>query len=291
MRFSKPPKTYKEQIAILRTRGLIIEDEDFAVEILKTINYYRFSAYYLPFQKEQDVFNPETKFTDILKLYKFDKNLRILFLDAIENAEITIRTKIAYHLAHKYGAFGYIKPENFSKSFKHYEWLRKFKEDSVKRTHEKFIKSYFQKYTHEKNLPIWMVTEITSFGQISIFYSYLKKEDRQSIANKNYRIDEQVLTSWLHTLVYIRNICAHHSRLWNRILSIEPKIPKKLTAWESVSNKKLFCVFLILKRLLLMPAKWNRWIENYKELTTAYPDTDTNYMGFPDNWEDILKNE
>ena len=175
MKYDKPPLTFDQQIDRLIERGLQIPNRSLAVKTLQAISYYRFSAYFLPFQKEQNKFNDGTKFEDILQLYEFDRKLRLIFLDAIEWVEVGFRTHLTYYLAHQkfFGPLGYISAANFEKHFKHQEWLSKVKDD-IGISKEVFVRHFFDKYSEPKDLPIWMMTEVISLNRLSIFFRFLK---------------------------------------------------------------------------------------------------------------------
>jgi abortive infection bacteriophage resistance protein len=260
MKYHKPPLTFKEQCKILQSRGLIISDESVAIEALKNINYYRLSAYFAPFQTQKDVFKKSTTLNDILSLYEFDRRLCLLLTEPLAEIEISIRTQVAYYLSHKYGPFGYTNHRNFYMRFNHPDWLRKV-EDNIEKSHEVFIKHFRTKYKSEEYLPIWMVCEIISFGQISQLFRGLMKHDRQAIARGHFGIDQMVMVSWLHTLVYVRNLCAHHCRIWNRTLSIRPKILHRSSQWQNIQNEKIYCIILVLKHLMRMQQKWDEWVK------------------------------
>jgi len=100
--------------------------------------------------------------------------------------------------------------------------------------------------------PLRLLTMRTLAG---FFFGGLKRTDRNNISKDCFRIDGKILSSWIHTLVYIRNLCAHHSRIWNRILAIKPRVPNKLAGWKGISNSKIFCLFLIFKRLIILPGE------------------------------------
>jgi abortive infection bacteriophage resistance protein len=287
MKYTKPATTYKEQINILKTRGLIVDNEARALDVLQNISYYRLSAYYLPFQLGRDAFKKGTHFDDIVALYEFDRHLRDMLWDAIESIEISVRTQITYHLAHTYGVFGYVNAQNFHKKFKHAEWMGKLAEN-INRSHEVFIKHYHEKYTEETNLPIWMVTEVAPFGQLSQLFHGLQKKDKQAIAHMKYALDQLLLTSWLHTLSYIRNLCAHHARVWNRTVSIKPMIPRNEQAWQKINNQKIFFVLLIIKKLMSMTEEWQEWQAGFIKLIDSNPAINLNAMGFPDDWKKQL---
>lgn len=287
MKYHKPPLTFKEQCKILQSRGLIISDESVAIEALKNINYYRLSAYFSPFQTQKDVFKKSTTLNDILSLYEFDRRLCLLLTEPLAEIEISIRTQVAYYLSHKYGPFGYTNHRNFYMRFNHPDWLRKV-EDNIEKSHEVFIKHFRTKYKSEEYLPIWMVCEIISFGQISQLFRGLMKHDRQAIARGHFGIDQMVMVSWLHTLVYVRNLCAHHCRIWNRTLSIRPKILHRSSQWQNIQNEKIYCIILVLKHLMRVQQKWDEWVKKLLILLNEFPHINIKRMGFPNNWNDII---
>ena len=174
MKFAKPPTTFQEQVNLLKSRGLIINDSEKALQNISRINYYRLSSYYVPFQISRNLFKPETSIEKIFKLYGFDKKIRVLIFGALEIIEVTLRTKIAYYLSHQYGPFAYSDPQCFSKDFKHFEWYTKL-EESIQKSHEDFTKEFFKEYNEENILPIWIAIEIMSFGQLSFLFRGLER--------------------------------------------------------------------------------------------------------------------
>jgi len=233
MKFAKPPTTFQEQVDLLKSRGLIINDSEKALQNISRINYYRLSSYYVPFQINRNLFKPETSIEKIFELYKFDKKIRSLIFGALEIIEVTLRTKIAYYFSHKYGPFAYSDPQYFSKDFKHFAWYNKY-EKRRKLSREDFVKEFFKEYDEENILPLWIAIEIMSFGQLSFLFRGLKRTDRNKISKDCFEIDEKILSSWIHTLVYIRNLCAHHSRIWNRTLAIKSKVPKNILCFFNI---------------------------------------------------------
>lgn len=258
-----------------------------AIEALKNINYYRLSAYFSPFQTQKDVFKKSTTLNDILSLYEFDRRLCLLLTEPLAEVEISIRTQVAYYLSHQYGPFGYTNHRNFYMRFNHPDWFRRV-EDNIKQSHELFIKHFRAKYKSEKHLPVWMVCEVISFGQISKLFRGLKKHDRQAIARGHFGIDQMVIVSWLHALVYVRNLCAHHCRIWNRTLSIRPKILHRSSQWQNIQNDKIYCIILVLKHLMRMQQKWDEWVKKLLMLLKEFPHINIKKMGFPNNWNDVV---
>ena len=292
MKYIKPPLPFQLQAELLIKRGLNITDIKHAVHVLEHINYYRLSAYFLPFQSETDVFNKGTSLDDILYLYEFDSKLRNLLIEGLARIEVSAKTQIAHHLALTYGPFGYTQGTslNFQKPFvhmTHVQWLEKVCL-SIKRSHEAFKKHFYQKYDEESYLPIWMAVELMSFGQISQLYKGMKKHDKQDIARGYFKVDQRLMGSWLHTIVYIRNLCAHNSRLWNRNLAIAPLPNKKDPEWKDIDNKKIFAVFLLIKKMMHFRDKWDQWSGKLLTLLGNYSEIDVTEMGFPEDWRELI---
>jgi abortive infection bacteriophage resistance protein len=264
MQFEKPPLSYPQQIALLESRGLSVPNHGEAEQYLKHISYYRLSAYALPYQSTKDVFNAGTSFSDLLNLYVFDRELRIIAFDAIERIEIAIRAQIIYQLAHKYGSHWQDDPTIFVPAFVNRAGVtvdifadtqKVIQEHCATKRPEVFIKHYSTKYTHPPTPPSWMCIELLTIGQLSRMYSALKNNsDRNDIA-QYFGLHYTLLESWFHALTYVRNICAHHSRLWNREFAIQPNMPKNNLAlpWltiKKISNSRSFYFLCILKYLL-----------------------------------------
>ena len=226
MTFPKQAKTYVEQLQILKDRGLDILDEEFALHCLAHFNYYRLSAYRFPLtvKGDPDHFLPGAKFSDLWNLYLFDRALRRLVMDACKIVEISVRSRWAYVLGHKYGSQAYEDPSIFVDPNKFNDNLRKLDEE-LERSKEDFVKHFREKY-RMPHPPIWAVCEVLSFGQVSRFCKSLNDPgDRQEIAN-TYGLDEKILTSFLHHLTLVRNLAAHHGRLWNRKMVVKFRIPQ-----------------------------------------------------------------
>lgn len=282
MKYQKPPLIFEEQLKLLESRGLIINDKELALAYLNNVSYYRLSAYFLPF-KNNDLFIADTNFNQIIELYKFDRKLRILVLEAIEIIEISLRTQLIYHLSHAYGAFGYLEPGNFSPRFKHADWLQRTNEAASAST-ETFINHFKNKYTASKHLPLWMVLEVISFGSLSTLYKGLKGTDQQAISKK-FGVPDVVLSSWLHSLVYARNLCAHHARLWNRILTFKPKIPNNIYLLSNANNNTVYGLLCIIQYNLSKIDPRLDWKHQLITLLKAHPSVSVKAMGFPLNWE------
>ncbi len=170
--------------------------------------------------------------------------LRSLIFNVLENIENALRTKFAYYFSHRYGPSTYIDPQNISCNFEHREWNDKLME-SIKRGHEEFIKNFYSVYKEEDYLTLWIAIEIIYFGQLSILFKGLMRRDRKKFLEDCFGIDEKRFILWVYILVYIRNLCAHHCRIWDRTFFIRPKIPRELNEQIGFSNSKTFCVFMM----------------------------------------------
>lgn len=264
MKFTKPPLSYQQQIALLETRGLSVPDHAHAEHYLKHISYYRLSAYALPYQQVKDVFNEGTAFDDLLNLYVFDRELRLLVFDAIERIEIAFRTQMIYQLSHKYGSHWQEDQNIFAPRYVNKAGItvdifadtkKVIQEHCNVNRPEVFIAHYLRKYTQPAIPPSWMSIELLTIGQLSRLYSALKNNaDKNDIATY-FRLHHTLMQSWLHAITYVRNICAHHSRLWNREFAIQPDIPKKTLplpwlTFKTTNNRRCFYFLSILKYLL-----------------------------------------
>lgn len=288
--FNKPALTYSQQIQLLKDRGLFIEDDSRAAHILEVISYYRLSGYWYPLLKDKSrhIFKEDASFNQAFTIYCFDRELRKLIHGEIEKVEIAVRAKMIYVLSLKYGPFWY-KDRSLFKSKLIFDRSSKNLSSEYKRSDEEFIKAFNKNYSDEMP-PSWMSVEITSFGTLSMLYSNLKPaKERREIAN-HFGVSDGVFESWLHSLVYLRNICAHHSRLWNRSLSIAPQVPRKiLENWidlTAVQNNKLFFVISIVYFLLKKVNPNTKFKGKLNSLFDTYTTIDLSAMNFPKNWED-----
>ncbi len=300
MKYKKLPLSFQQQVNLLKNRGLSIPDEPRAIQYLSNISYYRLSAYALPFQCTKDVFNKGTSFDDILNLYLFDRELRLLFFNAIERIEVGLRAQIIYQLAHKYGShwqddsnvfcapYSVLnKPSGQYFTVNYYQELQ----DTIKKTTrdkypETFIKHYIDNYTSPDNPPSWMCMEVLTLGQLSKLFKALRdNKDRQNIADY-YGLHHRVLQSWLHTLTYVRNICGHHGRLWNREVAIEPlwlkkaKLPWLSNHYQYATNR-IFYVMCMIKYLLQTINPSHHLLRHFVDLINKHPNVPIAYMGIP----------
>lgn len=286
--FRKPPTTYEQQVEQLRSRGMVITDPDRAGFYLQHLNYYRLAAYWLPFEADHasHQFCPGTRFEDVLNLYIFDRELRLLTLDAIERCEVSMRSQWAYQMAHCHGPHAHL---DSALARSRERWLRNYAQlkEEVVRSDETFIRHLRSSYAEELP-PVWAVCEVISLGLLSRRYSNLNPmATRRSIA-RVYRADESVLQSWLHHLAQVRNVCAHHARPWNREFTVTPQLPLRkppgLLAQFNPGSRKLYNTLVILLHCMDVVAPHHRWRWKFEELRSRHA-VSVGAMGFPEGWE------
>lgn len=285
MHYTKPALTFEQQLDLLRHRGMAVPDVDRAARWLEKVSYYRLSAYFLPF-KDGENFRAGTDFNDVAGLYIFDRKLRLLVLDAIERIEVAIRTAMTYEIGHAYGAFGHTDPDNFAPGFEHGRFMEELNAEEA-RAKETFAGHFRKKYTSEPHLPVWMATELLSFGTVSKLYGALAPTLKQRIAAE-YGVDEQFLRSWLHSLSYVRNVCAHHKRLWNRKLAICPRFPSRSMAWPHavLDNGRFYAVIVVLRHMLSVTSPGCHWRDRLFSLMNEHRTVSIDAMRIPTDWRE-----
>lgn len=286
--FSKPATTYAQQVALLQQRGMVIQDTAEAVFYLQHLNYYRLGAYWLPFEADHAThrFRAGTRFDEVLNLYVFDRELRLLVLDAIERVEVSVRSQWAYQLAHQHGPHAHL---DVDLAFKPHLWqgnLSKLSEE-VSRSDEAFIKHLQSTYA-ETLPPVWAVCEVMSLGLLSRWYNNLKPMPTRRAIAAAYGVDEKVLESWLRHLSLVRNTCAHHSRLWNREFTITPLLPRSKPTGLAIqfqsNSRKLYNSLIILLHCMDVIAPRHHWRTRLKTLITSH-DIPVAAMDFPTHWQ------
>ena len=306
--YNKPPLTYEDQVALLKSRGLLITDEDRTIRHLSNISYYRLSAYMLPFKVIDngvytDTFKTNVSWDDVYNLYIFDRKLRLLIFDIIERLEISIRTQIIYQLSHKYGSHWQDNPNIFKPIVNnkngrvvtidiHKELQQHIAEQLSNNKAEVFIQHYHNTYDNPQTPPSWMSVEIMYFSHLSKICSCLKsRKDIVDIANF-YSLPPEHFCSWLHTINYVRNLCAHHARLWNRDFNIVPQrldFSKKLKWIDSpntVQRKKMYYFLCMMNYMLQTVNPTSDFRNKLFDLLNEFQEfISLKSMGFPENWE------
>ncbi len=291
--YTKPPLSYEDQLNKLIERGLIVENPEKAIHLLSTLSYYRLSGYLYPMledPKDNHNFKPGSKFDNAFKLYCFDRELKKLLVNEIEKMEISFRAKITYELSHKYDAFWYTYERLFRNPEKHRKSLENTQHMVLEST-EDFVINFKQKYV-KTYLPSWMALEVVTFSHLSILFSNLIDSSAKSKIAEFYGLTTPILENWLIILTYTRNICAHHSRFWNRKLSHKMSKFKKqpIGNWvlmQDVPRNSSYAYICIVKYLADRVNPNNSFTNNLKNLFEKYPNVDIyKGMSFPENWKD-----
>ena len=287
--YSKPALTYHQQLELLKERGLTIQNKDKALHLLEQVSYYRLSAYFYPLfvDKANHIFKKDARFQDAFYMYCFDRELRQLINGEIEKIEISVRAEMAYRLSHKYDAYWYTYPALFKDTAIHTKCLQSVKQ-MFEESNEEFVVKFKENYVNN-NLPSWMAMEIITFGTLSMLYKNLSDYKCKIEIAKKYGLKEVIFESWLHVLVYIRNICAHHSRLWNREFSIVSTKVKSKPGYpwietDGIARNRSYFNLSIIKYLINAINPTNTMRSRMFALQEKYPTIDFHAMGFPDDW-------
>lgn len=286
--YNKPALTYDEQVRQLQARGLQIDDAAAAARSLQHLNYYRLGAYWLPFEADHTThsFRPGTHLNHVLALYEFDRSLRLLVLDAIERIEVSVRAQWAYQLGHAHGPHAHLV-STLAQSGLHWQQNIDALTAEIQRSDEVFIRHLLATYS-EPTPPVWAVCEVMSLGLLSRWYHNLKPMPTREAIARVYGLQHFLLQSWLHHLTHVRNVCAHHSRLWNREFTITPTQPRnrpaELVQAFQPGSRRLYNTLLILLHCMRTLAPRNNWRTRLTTLLGT-PGVELAAMGFPAGWE------
>jgi abortive infection bacteriophage resistance protein len=222
-----------------------------------------------------------------LDLYEFDRKLRMLVTDAIDRIEVGVRGSWAHVLALKGGPHAYLSPLFYQNSEDYLDNQSNLIKE-VRRSKDVFIKHYYARYAEPAMPPVWMASEVMSFGSLSRWYKLLAQPaDRQAIA-KPFGLDERVMVPFVHHLVVVRNTCAHHGRLWNRHFQIRPVLPKRPSdlaqSVEPANPHQIYNTLCMLVFVITAVAPASSFAADLKALIAGHPTGDIAAMGFPPNW-------
>ena len=282
----KLPATLKQQIAKLKERGCIINDEKYAEETLKYINYFRLSNYFQPFCVSKDRYEEGTTFENIMRVYEMDRKLRSILIAALEEIEIALRASISNYHALKYGALGYLNASSFDFHHNHHAFTSKIRHLVETNEDREFVRHYNKK--HQGSFPLWVIMELFSFGMLNTFYADLKTDDKKAIADKAFGVSYRCVEDWLYCLSDLRNACAHYTRLYANKLDNEPKQPGD---YHRPLTSSVYDHILILKRLYPRDDAWrSTFLMRLEMLIMEYSDVvELEHIGFPDDWREELE--
>lgn len=281
--------TIKQQINNLKSHNLIINDEDFAARFLNDVSYFRFiKAYSLGLKpKNGDYYNGIT-FELLVELYLFNANFRQLLFALIEKVEINLRCRVSNYFSSTYGVLGYKNSCNFTDATYHSNFLNDIQNEINRNKRAPFIKNFKNNYENG-DIPFYALIEIFSFGTLSKFFKNMKNGDKKAIAG-TYGIGYTYLESWIESIAYVRNLCAHYGRLYNAKLAKTPKLYHQ-DRFLGITNIRIFGILMCLKYILPHDRHWIEFVDTIQLLFEKYPHVNKTTMGFPEEWMELLKKE
>ena len=327
MSYPKPWLSLEHQLDNLQARGLHVSDRGKALRCLQRMGYYRLSGYWFAFRERSglcclldksragkvqekgellalDSFKPGATFQNAVDLYVFDKGLRLLAMDALERVEIALRVDVSHTLG-QLDPFAYLRPELFHGTFsqvlnkdsgvtRHHEWIGKHAQ-LISRSKEEFVSHNRAKYGLP--LALWVACEVWDFGTASTLFGGMREAEQDVIAARYGVGNGRVFASWLRSLNYLRNVCAHHSRLWNRNIVDQPKLPPASEMpWVGPFSgsghalARCFLLLCMLRHMLRVINPTSSWPSRMKEHLGSFPDLDhlglnLAGMGAPADWQ------
>lgn len=297
MKFTKPPLSIDDQIALLEGRGMVIGDVNVARHALAHYNYYRLRGYWIVLEEAvgdgTHRFRSGATLQTALALYAFDEALRGLLMEAIARVEVSIRTQFAHQISGAHGAHAYLNQSLFHDAVKHASCLTSLREE-VQRSHEVFIKHYLNKYSDPELPPLWSACEVMSLGSLSKWYENLVNRSDRKLVSDVYDLDETTLSSFLHHLTTLRNLCAHHGRVWNRRFTVTMRIPRNRPVhavrafYEDRADpgaaRRIYNSLTMLGHLMRVVAPESDWLIRLRTLLETTSEVDPTALGFPVDW-------
>ena len=301
-------KSIDEQIEILKSKGLVINDLDKTKDILFRENYFFISGYrhlFLKSPKDRN-FIKGTTFRELYALFNFDRQVRNIVFKNLLIIENNLKSIISYQLSKKYGfrEKDYLKPENFTKvpdkQRQLSDTLKKMKRQiRVNGAQHSATSHYLKNYGY---IPLWVVVKVLSFGIVGELYTVMKREDQEEIANI-YDLSINNLLTYLPILSNYRNLCAHEDILYDhrtqKIIGdtrYHDGLDIPTTDGEYIYGKDdLFALIIILKQLL-RPEEFRLLINELSyeidilcgKLKVINIGKVLDTMGFPRNFREIL---
>lgn len=282
--------SFEDQIKLLKSQGLRIPDEKKAMRVLQNVSYSRLKSYLVPFMEDRVThrFKEGTTMDDVYALYGFDRRLRELIFHEMEKIEISIRARIAYASSSDDSGYWYMNPDYFRSKGEHREIMRHLTSE-VQRSDNDAIKRFYLKYSNPLP-PCWLALEATSMGTLASLFAAMKPGILRIKIAGHYGVSDTVFISWLHHLVYIRNMCAHHNRLWNKTLSVPALVPDAhrglFPEQQPDASDHVYLTLCVIKYLQNTVKPTNTFAQRLKNLIQNYPVANPALMGFPEGWEE-----
>lgn len=294
MDYTNSPLGVFDLIQTLKDRGLTFADDNKVLSLFENVSYFRFRTYLRPM--ECDAITHQYKigasFEKAVSLYQFDARLRTLVFSAIQQIEISLRTRIINQFSLSHGPFWFIQPELAIDKHKFAENLGTL-ERELQRSKNDFIKEHYAKYDKESYPPAWKMLELVSLGCLTkLYFNFSDTPVKKKIARSYSVPQHEILESWMKSVNALRNACAHHERIWNRIMPVTPQLPDTLrNLWITTKpqhSNRFYAVFCCLIYWFNAIEPQNTLVQDFSYLIQAFPDIDTAAMGFPENWKEEL---
>lgn len=288
--FTKGYSSPFDLVQLLKSRGLIITDEQRAEAYITNIGYYRLSAYMLPFltmPKTNHIFKPGVTFDNVLDLYRFDKKLRVLLFNEIEKIEIAFREAVANVTAKMSGDIFWMTDSKYFKNQASYTKTFAIIDSEYSKSTEDFIKHFKSTYS-DPYAPAWTISEIIPFGTTVQLYKNLADQRIRKQIARQFGLQPQALESWVTTLALTRNACCHHSRVWNKVNLIIPADAKQMSRpWLTipVAKDRIYFNICMIKFFLDIISPTNDFKNKLLTLFGKFPQIDLKAMGFPTGWD------
>lgn len=320
--YEKPWLTIDEQIDRLVAHGVEVNDRARAATVLQAVGYYRLTGYLYPFRRSEQYPDDEGRIrTRVLSGYRpgtillhaeevidFDRRLRMLVMDGVERIEVAVRMRIGYVLGRR-SAFAYEDPACFTEAFTsqstdtrapeasgHVRWLQRVNARKAG-SDEQFVEHFRQRY--DDRMPMWALTEILELGHLSVLYRGMQQPDAEEIALAFRVPTKKLMASWLASLNYVRNVAAHHARLFNRKLQNAPSRPKagQVPTLDHLRDEQTakgifgtYNALAVIAHLLPSIDPQTDWAKQLAALLREFPASHAltiTSMGAPDGWESL----
>ena len=289
--YTKQPQTSAALIQLLQSRGLLIPDPARATRYLESIGYYRLSGYmyHLQLPGKSHHFVAGTSFDDIVSMYKFDKRLRAIVMEYMERIEVALRAKLTNYYSAAHGFFWYADAALFDDKATAAGILHDIKED-FKMPKDQFLKAFKRNYAAEPLPPSQMALETLSLGELARLYKALTTDAVKMQIASEFGLAPSTVETWFVWLTNVRNVCAHHARLWNRNMSVlRPHMPSRKAYKFAVpmpeeANTNMYGVVALMHRLLKSFNPGNSFAQQVEALVQLHQ-VDATLMGFPAAWQ------
>jgi len=319
MIYDKAALTLEEQADRLIARGLVADRAELIAR-LKVVNYYRLSGYLHPFRQRDgerrllDTYDPGTTLATVWRRYNFDRRLRILLLDAIERIEVAVRTRFVYQFVQAHGGFGHLAERNLPGFRKRTYWRRCWRSlkslarlrgvertdyqlwiaklrNEKSRAGDTFVKHFEAAYGDQhRDLPLWMACELMTCETALQFANGVDRLIVRAVG-ADFGFPDQQLLSWTKAVFVLRNSCAHHARIWNRVFGVKPSVPgkNKNPLWHRTPGfapDRVGLFLTVSHHWLGKISSTTRWRQRLFDLFDEFPEIPLAEMGLPPDWRD-----